>query len=169
MLNKLKKVGVVGGVGVVAAIAAVLTFALVNFDTIQKKHEVNQVVGDHYEAIDDRKFEQAYNYFHPKEMKRQGRLREWGKQKESEKIRAIRIYHLEAFDVEGENSQVEYEFLSVDKRGSHCFKGTWVLKEQYGDWKMFEPEAKVVEERNCELGKLQNWKASLNEIRVQRF
>lgn len=45
LLNKLKKVGVVGGVGVVAAIAAVLTFALVNFDTIQKNMKLTKLSG----------------------------------------------------------------------------------------------------------------------------
>ncbi|HSK82560.1 MAG TPA: hypothetical protein VK902_04045 [Rubrobacter sp.] len=89
-------------------------------------------------------------------MEYQGRLRDWEKQKASEKIHAIHIYHLEAFDIAGETPKVEYEFLSADKRGSHCFKGTWVLKEQYGDWKMFEPEARVMEERSCELDTIQN-------------
>jgi hypothetical protein len=167
MLNMLKKLVVV--FGVVGGVAAILTFLFVTSDTIQKKHEVNQVVGDYYEAMDDHKFQQAYDYFHPEQIKYQAPFREWEKQHESEKVRVIRIYHLETFDIQEAKPKVEVGFLSVDRSGSHCFKGTWILKEQYGDWKLFKAETKITKKRNCELSTLRSWIAKMNEIRFQGF
>ena len=83
--------------GALAAAFGIVGFFGTQIDAVQHKLETRSVVGRHYEALEDKDFRAAYDYFHPALRKdgEMGVFGDWKKDKERYQVEAINVYHLE--------------------------------------------------------------------------